>query len=162
MDAWAVAVVGIAGIIGAFIGPWFVQRNLERRREKRAFRRAARLVAHESGKNTVAADTLAGMIEEAKDNPPPLDREEFLWTEHWESEGGVLAASLPDADWLPVHYAYGLVRGTRGHYQACLGLFREDALTEEYRSSLITDLRRTRDAFDNAETLLLAAEPLED
>jgi hypothetical protein len=43
----ATAVVGIAGIIATFFAPARAQKQVERRREARDFRRATRLVAQE-------------------------------------------------------------------------------------------------------------------
>lgn len=52
MDAATAAVittgiVGVAGIVATFFAPTWTQTKLEQRRERRSFRRATRLVAHE-------------------------------------------------------------------------------------------------------------------
>jgi hypothetical protein len=43
----ATAALGVAGVLGTFFAPTWSQQTMERRRERRAFRRAQRLVAEE-------------------------------------------------------------------------------------------------------------------
>jgi HAMP domain-containing protein len=159
--AISTAVVALAAIAATFFAPARVARKIERRREAREFQRSARLVGHEVRKNAVSAGVIRGFVEKAEDVLPEIER--FFWTEHWDREAAVLAASLSDEDWRDVQYAYGLLIGAVFSYTAVRWtLERGDDLSNSDRDDCAGIMNRTHKGFDEADTILARAEPLTD
>jgi hypothetical protein len=151
----ATTILGLAGIAAAFFAPSWVQTRLERRREKRDFRRATRLVAHEARKNWVWLECLESLVDEAEDGLPATELN-FFWTEQWDRESGVLAASLRDSDWERLHFAYGLLISVRALYEL------DEEMSDDDRQVLRVQFASAKERFEQVEIFLKSAERLAD
>src|SRR5688500_5451082 len=103
LPVMATAVVGLAGILAAFLAPTWSTKEIERREERREFRAAQRLVVDElaavalSLKSATGADrevTLAILVRDPF--PPPQSQ---LATPEWTTHKTTLAESLPPQMW---------------------------------------------------------------
>jgi hypothetical protein len=105
------ALLGLAGIIGTFFAPPWAQRKIERRRERREFRRAVRGVAEELRLVALFFDHLGRRGVQLKISEEV--RAAFLAGTEWREEKRVLATALPDEVWKDVTNAYFQLSGLR-------------------------------------------------
>lgn len=94
---WATALVGIAGILGTFFGPWWQRRVTERRRRLTAFRMAKRVVFSE-------VQDLRQQLEALREQgvAPALERFAILDAPGWVEHRNTLADTVPDEAWRPL------------------------------------------------------------
>lgn len=94
---WATAIVGIAGILGTFLGPWWQRRLAENRRRLAAFRTAKRVVFSE-------VQDLRQQLEALREigAAPALDHFAVLEAPGWAEHRNALAETLPDDAWRPL------------------------------------------------------------
>jgi hypothetical protein len=106
-----VALVGLAGIVATFFAPTWTTTKLERRREKREFRRASRLVASE----LMAIALNSGFLVESGIAPDfePEAQAGFLPMRDWIEHRAVLASALDDNTWGLIAAIYGGVENLR-------------------------------------------------
>lgn len=142
--------IGFVGIVATFFAPTWTQRTIERRRERREFRRAMRVVADEMQGAAVALRFSA-----EKSTPLAEWMESFLVLAAWEAERAVLAASLTDDVWQTVsHTAEGMTKG-----RLALSVAPSD---KPLRPEWLAIMQTQADELDRAAKLLLDARPLTD
>jgi hypothetical protein len=142
--------VGAIGIISAFFAPAWVQRKNDDRRDRRAFRKAKRLVGLELGQIAFGSDVFL-------DNPSSFGAGNYLletipitdWTAHKE----VLSELAPDKVWeaLPILY----LRAEKLH---ALGQLTSPA--PQLGPGVETFLKTLRDEARAAQAGLNSAEPV--
>jgi hypothetical protein len=94
---WATAAVGIAGIIGTLLGPWWQQRVAENRRRLADFRTAKRVVFSE-------VQDLRQQLEALRTNAiaPSMIDFPILEAPGWAEHRNALADALPNEAWRPL------------------------------------------------------------
>jgi hypothetical protein len=149
-----VAVLGLAGIVATFFAPTWTTTKLERRREKREFRRASRLIASE----LMAIGVYSGFLAESGIAPDlePEAQARALPMRDWLEHRAVLATALDDNAWGYIDAIYLGAENVR------FIVFVDMEPGTRFSEKTIELLQGLRQRAERARATLLKAQPLLD
>lgn len=154
MAVFWTALLGFIGIAATFFAPPWAQRQIERRREQRLFRRAQRTVA-------VELDGVYNVFSIAVRSERITERDLTEWagllpTSAWEANETILAEALSESDWRAVAQAY------RGCAAVKNFLTIQPDPDSEVHERVVEALEKAKEAAVIARDKLTAATPVKD